>query len=257
MYEEMTIAVVEKSSDIENITEPSDNACSADLSGLTEAVISALLTDEEIQRLENGEVVKVWLEASDISETVTQTDKEAIDSQKGSATIGMYLDIDLLKQIGTDSPSNITESNGTVTITLKVPASLINSNSSVTRTYQMIRVHDGSATVLPCTYDAANQTISFATDKFSTYGLAYVDQQNSTGGGSTGGGSTGDGSTSGGSTGGNTGDGSSATGSENVKDTVPKTGDESNVFMWFVLAFVSGIGALYFGKKGFVLKKVN
>lgn len=89
------------------------------------------------------------------------------------------------------------------------------------------------------------------------YGLAYVDQQNSTGGGSTGGGSTGDGSTSGGSTGGNTGDGSSATGSENVKDTVPKTGDESNVFMWFVLAFVSGIGALYFGKKGFVLKKVN
>lgn len=35
------------------------------------------------------------------------------------------------------------------------------------------------------------------------------------------------------------------------------TGDGSNIFMWFVLAFVNGIGALYFGKKGFVLEKVN
>jgi len=69
-----------------------------------------------------------------------------------------------------------------------VPSSLMNSNSSVTRTYQMIRVHNGVATVIPCTYNAANQTISCETDQFSTYALAYVDQQNNSGGGNTGGG---------------------------------------------------------------------
>ena len=43
----------------------------------------------------------------------------------------------------------------------------------------MIRVHNGVATDIPCTYNAANQTISCETDQFSTYALAYIDQQNS------------------------------------------------------------------------------
>ena len=232
--ETLTFAVVAKPGKMEIVDKTEENACNADLAELTDDLISKLLTDAEKTRLENGEEVKVWLEATDISASVSQTDKNLIDSKKGNATIGMYLDIDLLKQIGSDSPVNITETNGAVTITLKVPSSLINSNSSVTRTYQMIRVHNGVATVIPCTYNAANQTISCETDQFSTYALAYVDQQNNSGGGS----ST---------------DGSN----DNVKDEVPKTGDASNAYIWFILALVSGIGALYFGKKGLVLKKEN
>ena len=244
----------EESGNMEIVDKTEENACNADLAELTDDLISKLLTDAEKIRLENGEEVKVWLEATDISASVSQTDKNLIDSKKGNATIGMYLDIDLLKQIGSDSPVNITETNGAVTITLKVPSSLINSNSSVTRTYQMIRVHNGVATVIPCTYNAANQTISCETDQFSTYALAYVDQQNNSGGGNTGGGNAGGGSTDSG----NTGGGSSTDGSNNnVKDVVPKTGDASNAYIWFILALVSGIGALYFGKKGLVLKKEN
>ena len=266
--------VLESEADFSDVTDPVNNACNADLSELTDDLINKLLTDAEKTRLENGEEVKVWLEATDISASVSQTDKDLIDSKKGNATIGMYLDIDLLKQIGSDNPVNITETDGAVTITLNVPSSLINSNSSVTRTYQLIRVHDGVATVIPCTYNATNQTISCESDQFSTYALAYVDQQNNSGGGNTGGGGTGNtggGNTSGGGTGntgdGNTGDGgtgntnsgSSTDGSNNnVKDEVPKTGDASNTYVWFIFALVSGIGALYFGKKGLVLKgKLN
>ncbi|MBQ3558041.1 MAG: LPXTG cell wall anchor domain-containing protein, partial [Agathobacter sp.] len=62
----------------------------------------------------------------------------------------------------------------------------------------------------------------YETDQFSTYALAYVDQQNN-----------------------------------DVKVEVPKTGDASNAYIWFILALVSGIGALYLGKKGLVLKKEN
>ena len=120
----------------------------------------------------------------------------------------------------------------------------------------MIRVHGGGANVLPCTYDAASKTVSFETDKFSTYVLIYSDQQNSSGG--TGSGSTSTGSTSTGSAG--TADSNQATVSAvkatgKVKDAVPKTGDESNVFMWFMLALVSGMGAIYFGKKSFLSKR--
>ena len=204
--ETLTFAVVAKPGNMEIVDKTEENACNADLAELTDDLISKLLTDAEKTRLENGEEVKVRLEATDISASVSQTDKDLIDSKKGNATIGMYLDIDLLKQIGSDSPANITETNGAVTITLKVPSSLINSNSSVTRTYQMIRVHNGVATVIPCTYNAANQTISCETDQFSTYALAYVDQQNNSGGGSTGN---------------------------------PETGDNSNLGLWMTLSGLS------------------
>jgi len=267
--ETLAIAVVAKPGNMEIVDRTEENACNADFAEHPHELIRKILAGAEKTRLENGEDVKVWLEVTDISASVSQTDKDLIDSKKGNATIGMYLDIDLLKQIGSDSPVNITETNGVVTITLKVPSSLINSNSSVTRTYQIIRVHNGVATVIPCTYNAANQTISFETDQFSTYALAYVDQQNNSGGGNTGGGNAGGGSTGGGSTGGgnagggstdsgNIGGGSSTDGSNNnVKDEAPMTGDASNAYVWFMLALVSGIGALYFGKKGLVLKKEN
>ena len=220
---------------MEIVDKTEENACETVLEEASDVLFEKLgLSAAEVARIENGENIQVWIEATDISATVSQTDKDLIDSKKGNATIGMYLDIDLLKQIGSESPVNITDTDGAVTITLKVPSSLMNSNSSVTRTYQMIRVHNGVATVIPCTYNAANQTISYETDQFSTYALAYVDQQNNSGGG-------------------NTGDGSN----NNVKDEVPKTGDASNAYIWFILALVSGIGALYFGKKGLVLKKEN
>lgn len=232
--------VLESEADLSDTTDSANNACNADLAELTDDLISKLLTDAEKTRLENGQEVKVWLEATDISASVSQTDKELIDSKKGNATIGMYLDIDLLKQIGSDSPVNITETNGAVTITLKVPSSLI--NSSVTRTYQLIRVHNGVATVIPCTYNAANQTISCETDQFSTYALAYVDQENdsddeSTDGEDIDGVSSDDGS------------------NNNEKDEVPKTGDASNASIWFLLALISGLGALFFGKRNLVVKK--
>ena len=248
--------VLEKETNFNDVTVPANNACNAAFADFTDDLISRLLTDEEKTKLESGEEVKVWLEASDISRSVSQTDKDLIDGKKGNAIIVMYLDIDLLKQIGAESSTNITEANDGVTITLKVPSLLINSNPSVTRTYQIIRVHDGVATVIPCTYNTANQMILFESDRFSTYALAYVDQQNTSDDENTGGGSTGDGNIGGESTGsGNTDRGSSKNGSNNVKNEAPKTGDESEVYIWFILALISGIGALYFGKKGLMLKK--
>lgn len=169
--------VLESEVSFSDITTSDKNACNAGLTELTDNLIRKLLTDTEKGRLENGEEVKVWLEATDISASVSKTDKDLIDSKKGNAAIGIYLDINLFKQIGTDASSNITETNDAVKITLKVPDTLINSNTSVKRTYQLIRVHNGAVTIIPCTYDAATATISAETNQFSTYALAYVDQQ--------------------------------------------------------------------------------
>ena len=217
--------------DFSDDTNPADNSCNADLAGSEDNLIDALLTDEEKNELENGKDVKVWLKVTDISATVSEPDKDLVDTKRGNATVGMYLDIDLLKQIGSDPSQNITETNGPITITLKVPDTLVNTDASVTRTYQMIRVHDGKVTVIPCNYDAAKQTISFETDQFSTYALAYVDRQNSSGGGNiTDTAKPGDASKP------------AATDPNAGAATGTQTGDSSNLLLWFTLLFLSGFG---------------
>ena len=48
-----------------------------------------------------------------------------------------------------------------------------NADKNVSRTYYIIRMHDGKAEVIPSSVE--NDKITFATDKFSTYALAYAD----------------------------------------------------------------------------------
>ncbi len=44
-----------------------------------------------------------------------------------------------------------------------------------TRMYQMVRVHNGKATILDADYNAANGTLTFESDMFSTYAILYKD----------------------------------------------------------------------------------
>ncbi len=217
-----------------DVVNPPGNDLPAGLDDTESELIERILTNADKTAM-GSEEVKVYLEVDDISASVSEADKNLIDGEKGDATVGIYLDIDLFKKVGL-TETQITETSGAITISLELPSSLINTNPAITRTYKVVRIHDGVATVIPATF--ANGKITFATDEFSTYAIIYTDTQN------TGGTSTGSAGTA---------DSNQATGK--VKDAVPKTGDESNVFMWFMLALVSGMGAIYFGKKSFLSKR--
>ena len=43
------------------------------------------------------------------------------------------------------------------------------------RIFYVVRIHDGKATVINTTKSKDGKSVSFATDKFSTYALAYKD----------------------------------------------------------------------------------
>lgn len=202
-----------------NDTKINNNACDSNLDESSAELLDKVLTQEEKARVANGEAAKIYLEVTDISASVSDADKALIEAKKGNATVGMYFDIDLFKQIGNDAAQIVTNTNGTVTISLKVPEKLLNKDSSVTRTYQMIRIHNGVAEVVDCKFDASTGKISFETDAFSTYALVYSDKN-----------------------------------SEKNSDVVPKTGETSVVTFWICLAVVSGAGALYFGRKRLFIK---
>ena len=211
------------------------NACEAGLQGLTDEAISNMLSEPEKERVRNGEIVKVWLTAADLTDPLPTDEQHLIDSAKGNATVGLYLDICLMKQIGITPRDYIIETGTPVTVTLRVPDSLINTNAAVTRTYQIIRLHEGTVTVLPCTYDPATKTLSFQSSQFSIYALAYVDQQPPAQDSHP------------------DSDTPEATPAPTPvkRSTIPQTGDAGAPALWFLLALAGGLGMVWCGKKRF------
>ena len=152
-----------------NVGEATLNESAADLKA------AVPLTEEEKEAVEGGADVQVWIEVVDISKTVSAEDKKLVTTKAGNYTVGMYLDVDMYKQVGNNPVVQLDELNKKVTITLTVPDSLLNKDANLYRHYRVIRVHDGVAKVLKPTFDAKTKTLSFDTDLFSTYAIVYQD----------------------------------------------------------------------------------
>ncbi|HAE88809.1 MAG TPA: hypothetical protein DCG79_02940, partial [Clostridiales bacterium] len=144
---------------------------------LDEDLAISLLSEEEQTLYDGGESLRVYLEVKAESETteISAEDKTAARAavEESGASEGMYLDLSLFKKIGENEPTAVHESENAFDITVDVPEELATPDFGYIRTYSVIRVHNGVATELPTTY--ANGKISFSTDRFSTYLIAYSD----------------------------------------------------------------------------------
>ncbi len=116
--------------------------------------------------------VTVWLKVEDTSETIPAADKTLIDAKKDNNTIGMYIDVSMFMKVGTEEAERVRELNSKVKISLVVPEDLRKAG----RNYKVIRLHDGEAELIDADYDEATFTLSFETDRFSSYALAYADK---------------------------------------------------------------------------------
>ena len=187
------------------------------------------LTDAEV-----AQGVNVWLDIQDMSASVSQTDKTLIQNTSGDYTVGLYLDINLFKKVGSNDATKVTETNGKVKASIVIPESLWKSG----RTFEIIRVHDGVATAIAGTYDENTHVFTFETDQFSTYALAYKDPASSSDSGT-----TSDSSSS--------SDSGSSNSSNSTQSTAPKTGDPNDIRVWYLLLIASlgGLGFLGFQRR--------
>lgn len=139
------------------------------------------LTDEEKTAVENGDNLTVTLKIENADNAVSEEDKAVIDSKIKEAVengvVGQYLDISLLKKIGDAQAENITNTKAPVKISITIPESLKNTDTSKTRVYQIIRVHEGVAEVLESSVNEETGVITFSTDRFSTYAIVYADTE--------------------------------------------------------------------------------
>lgn len=79
-----------------------------------------------------------------------------------------YMDISVIVKPHGEDHIHITELEQSIQITLYLPVE-IQGNMN----YHIIRMHDGVAEMLEATYDAQTNSLTFSTDKFCTYAIAY------------------------------------------------------------------------------------
>lgn len=172
-------------------------------------------TEEEKKKIENGSTVSVSMEVKDVTATVSESDKKLVEDKVkevlNNGVVGAYLDLTLLKKVGSLKEVSVTETAAGVVVKLDIPESLKNTDSSVERKYTVVRIHDGVAEALETSCE--NGVITFTTDKFSTYAICYEDV--------------------------------AATGNGQSSDNTINTGDVYNIALYVLFAVVSCAGLAF------------
>ena len=183
-------AKTEKSSNTSSTTassaaESTDNAITAqsvsgegvpaiNIASATDQLLNlAKLSEDENQAVKAGNKTQFVLSASGM--TPTKEEIALIQSVLGNNVIGQYLNLNLTLKISGRADRQITDLSAPMYIAITIPQNLVNHDSSIERTYRIVRIHDGVATLIDGTYDAATNQFTFATDGFSTYALVYED----------------------------------------------------------------------------------
>lgn len=183
-------AKTEKSSNTSSITASSaagstDNAITAqsvsgegvpaiNIASATDHLLNlAKLSEDENKAVKAGNKTQFVLSASGM--TPTKEEIALIQSALGNNVIGQYLNLNLTLKISGRADRQITDLSAPMYIAITIPQNLVNHDSSIERTYRIVRIHDGVATLIDGNYDAATNQFTFATDGFSTYALVYED----------------------------------------------------------------------------------
>ncbi len=126
-----------------------------------------------------------------------------------NAQVSQYFDLTIVLKADDEVLGKVNTLSKFVSFTVVIPEDLIKTG----REFYILRIHDGRVEKLKTNFNAENNTITFETDKFSTYALTYSD--------------------------------STVTETPNddeINDGSPQTDDNSSVMLWVALLVVSAFG---------------
>lgn len=172
--------------------------------------ISADTLQNIAQALENNQDISTEVVVELLAD-VSPAEQSAIMSVlEENETVAQYLDIRILVKANDSEIGTINELNREITFTIAIPEDLKAEN----RTFWVVRLHNGVAERLQTTMNP-DGTLSFSTDKFSTYALIYEDSTTTP---------------------------PVDPGNDNVNNPTdtPETGHDSNIIYWIVLMLLSG-----------------
>lgn len=164
------------SGNIKTEVKRNDHAPKTELKTTKSEMIQLLASADELSKVANGDVLDIWLEVRDASDLISDTSKQQIAEKIQGYQMGQYIDISLFKQLRSASASTqITDTQKPIIIDVVITEDLLNNNTSIKRTYYIVRNHEGTVEILETTQNG--NTLTFSTNQFSDYAIVYKDVQ--------------------------------------------------------------------------------
>lgn len=156
-----------------------ENSVDCNITGTLEQILNACFERDELEKVQNeGQNLGVRISVVKIVEEISnEEEKQAIQKQTEKLRkdvqdlmVGCYLEISVERRVGENDWETVSNLYEEVEFTLNVPDNLLQTG----RTYFIMRNHDGKCELLE-DLDREETTITFKTDKFSTYAILYTD----------------------------------------------------------------------------------
>lgn len=237
------VTIVEDKKTEETITQETTKVVQDILNeNVSESVVDEKTAENVSVAISKGQTVTAEIVVKEIKqEEIAQIDKEVIEDieDKVTSVLGedakvQYLDVAIVLKADDKELGTLNKLEEEITITVAIPEEL----KAEGRTYKVIRNHNGEVTVLDTVLNE-DGTISFKTDRFSTYALAYADGEGTGMNPNPGNTSSEGGNTP--SEGGNTSSEGNTNPSveENKAAKAPQTGDNRSVMMYVIICMVT------------------
>lgn len=258
----LTTMVVKEPGDMDSSFEQDKDAAATEVD--MDAVNDAVLTDADREAIDNGKDVAVKVNVANADKTVSQDEKDAIDKalkekadKNAEIKVGQYLDITIEKTVD-GNKDEVSQTNKAIQFKVTIPESFKNVGEDVTRTYYIVRLHNGKAEIIDS--EVADGVITFESDQFSKYAIGYADikkasdnpsenpdkpstpdsPDNNT--------NTPNNNNNGGQNN-NNNNGSNGSNSTNTGSTAPTTGDATGNMMLWMLAVIAGAAGVVVAAK--------
>ena len=169
--------------DIADVTDAAGNTLDAMLVDSGLSLAEKVLSPDDMSQLVGGLNVDIWLESVD---GISEAEAKMVAASLGDWTLAEAFDLTLFYKVDGHA-KQVRETNSPVAVRLMLPDSVVDADVSKAREYEVVRVHDGKVETLPALFDASAKTLTFETDRFSAYAIAYKDAASGVPGGTPGG----------------------------------------------------------------------
>ena len=157
---------------------------------LSKAVLKAMESEEEVaetfgftedeieavsEALNSGKKITAEISIGKKTEPSKEDISKIEEKVPVGAKVAGYFDISVLIKADGEEIAKIRDLGEKIELELAIPESIEAVKDGYTRTYSIIRIHNGTAEVVSKGLKAVNGKVAFDTDKFSTYAIAYTD----------------------------------------------------------------------------------
>ena len=131
-----------------------------------------------LDAIKNNKTITVDVKSETVKKDDVKDDAKLVEKAIAkNANVAGYLDITLRISIDGEFAGLVTVTDNKIAVTVDVPKDTPKVSDGYTRTYTVVRVHDGEAKKLDTKLNS-DGTLTFETDGFSTYAVTYVDTKN-------------------------------------------------------------------------------